>query len=98
MSLMLEISVGKKILEIWYIQAQCLYSPMIDNEQLAFLNFFRPIDTENIFVKNIGLEKIKKKYNKKDMKLDKEIKKYGYSYSKANFYFKSKNVKDTLLK
>ena len=68
---------------------------MIDNEQLAFLNYFRTIDTENIFVKNIGLDKIKSKYNKKDMKLDKEIKKYGYSYSKAMFYFKAKNVKDT---
>lgn len=43
---------------------------MLDNEQLAFLNIFRPIDTEN------NLEKIKTEYNKKDMKLDKEIKKY----------------------
>ena len=77
-----------------YSGSMSIYS-MIDNEQLAFLNFFRPIDIENIFVKNIGLEKIKKKYNKKDIKLDKEIKKYGYSYSKANFYFKSKNVKDS---
>lgn len=84
----------KDIRNMVYSGSMSVFS-MIDNEQLAFLNFFRPIDTENIFVKNIGLEKIKKKYNKKDMKLDKEIKKYGYSYSKANFYFKSKNVKDT---
>ena len=84
----------KDIRNMVYSGSMSIFS-MIDNEQLAFLNFFRPIDTKNIFVKNIGLEKIKQKYNKKDMKLDKEIKKYGYSYSKANFYFKSKNVKDT---
>ena len=71
-----------------------IYS-LIENEQLAILNYFKPIDIENIFVKNIGLDKIKVKYNKKDINLDKEIKKFDYSYSKIKFYFKVENVKDT---
>ena len=50
----------KDIRNMVYSGSMSIFS-MIDNEQLAFLNFFRPIDTENIFVKNIGLEKIKKK-------------------------------------
>ena len=68
---------------------------LIDDEQLAIFNIFRPIDIENNIVKNIGFEKIKIKYNKKDVELDKEIKKYGYSYTKINFNFKIENIKDT---
>ena len=82
------------IRNIIYSGSMSIYS-MIDNEQLAILNYFKPIDTESSIIKNMGLDKAITKYNKKDRELDKEIKKYGYSYSKANFYFKSKNVKDT---
>lgn len=84
----------KDIRNMIYSGSMSIFS-MINDEQLAFLNFFKPIDTTNNFVKNICLDKIKTKYNKKDAMLDKEIKKYGYSYSKAMFYFKSKNVKNT---
>ena len=68
---------------------------MVDNEQLAIFNIFKPIDIENNIVKNIGLEKVKSKYNKRDIELDKEIKKYGYSYSKIKFNFKVENIKNT---
>ena len=68
---------------------------MVNNEQLAIFNIFKPIDIENNIVKNIGLEKVKSKYNKRDIELDKEIKKYGYSYSKIKFNFKVENIKNT---
>ena len=68
---------------------------MLNDEQLAFFNIFKPIDIENNIVKTIGLEKIKMRFSKKDMELDKEIKKYGYSFSKIKFNFKVENIKDT---
>lgn len=82
------------IRNIIYSGSMSVFS-MIDNEQLAIFNIFKSIDIENNVVKNIGLEKIKTKYTKKDMELDNEIKKYGYSYSKIKFNFKVENVKNT---
>lgn len=82
------------IRNIIYSGSMSVFS-MIDNEQLAIFNIFKPIDIENNIVKNIGLEKIKTKYTKRDMELDNEIKKYGYSYSKIRFYFRVENIKDT---
>lgn len=82
------------IRNIMYSGSMSVFS-MVDDEQLAIFNIFRPIDIESNIVKNIGLEKVKIKCNKRDIELDKEIKKYGYSYSKIKFNFKVENIKDT---
>ena len=82
------------IRNIIYSGSMSVFS-MVDNEQLAIFNIFKPIDIENNIVKNIGLEKVKSKCNKRDIELDKEMKKYGYSYSKIKFNFKVDNIKDT---
>ena len=82
------------IRNIIYSGSMSVFS-MVDDEQLAIFNIFRPIDIESNIVKNIGLEKVKIKCNKRDIELDKEIKKYGYSYSKIKFNFKVENIKDT---
>ncbi len=70
------------------------------NEQLAFLSIYRPIDREQNIIKKLenGFEKAQKLYRNKDIKLSKSIKSLGYSYSTQLANWKDKNSKITYQK
>ena len=67
------------------------------NEHIAFINLFKPIDGNNDLLKKMenGFKKTQKLYRMKNLKLADSIKKYGYSYSTIEMNWKDVNKRDT---